>query len=88
MDKAKKERLARNAKLVAENEVFIQSFEAVKQSYIDQILNTKYDEVNKREYFHICVNALEDVKNVLTIHLQNAKIADKELRKRAKKVKK
>lgn len=79
--------MAFQAKIIAENPAFQKAFETVKKVYVDKLIATNHDEASQREYFHICINALEDVKNVLELYLQNGKVLEKELKKKARKYK-
>ena len=87
MDKSKQKENAFQAKVLTDNPMFDASFDAVKQAYIDRMISTDPRDKGQRDYYHICVNALEDVKNVLTLHLQNGKILEKDLQKKAKRYK-
>lgn len=87
MDKKQQKQRAQEAKLLTESRAFQESFDAVKEVYINKMLATDPNDKGQRDYYHICANALEDVKNVLTLHLQNGKVIDKDLKKKAKRYK-
>ena len=84
MNKDKQRQAAANAKAILENQGFQDSFEAVRQAYIKSMIGTDPREQGQRDYYHICVKALEDVKNVLTLHVQNGKVMEKDLKRKAK----
>lgn len=85
MNKDEQKQVAFQAKLLTENPAFDAAFESVKDAYIKKMVDTDPKQSGEREYYHICVNALTDVKNVLTLFLQNGKVIEKDLKKKAKK---
>ena len=79
--------LALHAKILSENMAFTAAFDAVKQAYTDKLLSTRVTDTKERDYYHICVNALNDVEKMLDLYLQNGKILEKELKNKARKYK-
>jgi len=69
---------------VLNNPVFIESFDIVRNYYLDKLVNTAADDDESRKRFYFSIHALEAVRTALTASVQNGKIDQIQAEKKEK----
>jgi hypothetical protein len=71
------------AKNLIENELLVESFQGLEESYISAWRNTSIEDISAREKLFLAINVVGKVRDHLTAVLTNGKLAAAELKQLA-----
>ena len=67
--------LGEKARSVVENEVYREAFDTIRNRYIDALINTAEDDVQRRERAYTAIRMLEEVESHLLSMMDKGKLA-------------
>lgn len=66
--------LATQAGELMQNPAFQAAMAAVRETYTAEMVNTRPEDVAKREHFHKCIHAAADIEAALTAFIEHGKM--------------
>lgn len=67
--------LGEKARSVVENEVYREAFDTIRNRYMDALINTAEDDVQRRERAYTAIRMLEEVESHLLSMMDKGKLA-------------
>lgn len=67
--------LGDKARSVVENEVYTEAFDTIRNRYIESLINTAEDDVQKRERAYTAIRMLDEVQSHLLSVMDKGKLA-------------
>lgn len=67
--------LGEKARSVVENEVYTEAFDTIRNRYIESLINTAEDDVQKRERAYTAIRMLDEVQSHLLSVMDKGKLA-------------
>jgi hypothetical protein len=67
--------LSDKARSVVENEVYTEAFDTIRNRYIESLINTAEDDVQKRERAYTAIRMLDEVQSHLLSVMDKGKLA-------------
>lgn len=73
--------LSEKARSVVENEVYTEAFDTIRNRYIESLINTAEDDVQRRERAYTAIRMLDEVQSHLVSVMDKGKLAKQYLDK-------
>lgn len=73
--------LGEKARSVVENEVYTEAFDTIRNRYIESLINTAEDDVQRRERAYTAIRMLDEVQSHLVSVMDKGKLAKQYLDK-------
>jgi len=67
--------LGEKARSVVENEVYTEAFDTIRNRYIESLINTAEDDVQRRERAYTAIRMLDEVQSHLVSVMDKGKLA-------------